>query len=367
MRDYLYQKLMGQKDRFAESIKRGVDDRLTGTAHHLLNTKRGQVTGEGTVRGSFILGSVQIGKNSVLANSIVDQKVTLIIEDGVKITDCGFHPYILHERSQLVQTVIRIRKNSVIAKAYISIPTDIGEGCVMDWVGFNLNRQDYNTEGPPEGITIGENCVMHYAFLNAVKGSDPKKAETVCKCTIGKNTFIHRAKISAINGSISIGEDSVVFEASDITECIRGQITPAISPFDSQPMDRLRNVNDMDGLWAADANITIGNKACVLMDLLIQGAFEKIKDGYFSFGDGALFLHSCANHHSTSTPCLYAHTFKTGKNTTLCATGDGWYASNYPLRRVEIGDNSLLRMQSHRDGHLIGSDLKAPNDSIVVI
>lgn len=367
MRNYLYQKLAAQKDSFARAIKHEVEERLSSTSSHQLNAKRGTITGEGLVRGSYIYGNVQIGKDAVLANCIVDQNVTLIIEDGAKVTDSGFHPYVTPSDSMLHPTEIRIGKNSVVARVYISLPTTIGADCTIAWCGINMNRHDYNINVGPEGIEIGDNAVIYWAYLDTCKSPEQPRQTRVCKCTIGKNLFIQKGKLSSVDGALEIGDNCIICDANDILACISGKIHPWLTPYDVQPIERMRNINDVDGLWCHGTNTTIGNNACILMDLGLQGSYEKMKDGAFVFGDNALFLTGTSNHHNNSTPYLYAHTFRTGKDTTLCATGDGWYASNYPMRDVQIGDNSLIRMQVHRDGQLVGSDIKAPNDAVVVI
>ena len=367
MRNYLYQKLAEQKDRFAQTMRQLIKDRLLETLPRQMNAKRGTITGEGTVRGSHILGDVQIGKDAVLANSIVDQKVTLIIEEGVQITDCAFHPYVNHHNSETVPTEIRIGKNSAMSRMYISIPTVVGENCTIVWGGFNLNRQDYSAQGLPEGVEIGANAVMYNVYLDANKGRDPKTADTLCKCKVGQNAFIVKGKLKAINGMIELGDDSVICDCQDILACIQGTLKPVLTPLETQPIEIFRNAGDMDGLCSVNTDATIGKQSCICMDLYLEGAFEKTKRGSFSFGDKTVMMTGTINHHMTTAPTLYAHTFKTGESTTLCATGDGWYSNNFPLRDVEVGDNSVIRMQVRREGQLIGPDIKVPKDSVVVI
>lgn len=112
----------------------------------------------------------------------------------------------------------------------------------------------------------------------------------------------------------------------------------------------------------------MGDRGSIFMSLYVTHAYEKLKDeSSFTFGDDVVMVTGATSHHSSSVPSIYAHSFKVGNKVTLCVTGEGWYSNNCPYRVVDIGDNSLIRMQIRRDGQLMGPDIRAPKDAVVVI
>jgi hypothetical protein len=178
--------------------------------------------------------------------------------------------------------------------------------------------------------------------------------------------FIY-GKLRADNGSITVGDGLVICDFDHSQECLANTIDITAGPVDCTVLEGIRGSEDSDGIRATNTDFTIGSKGCIMVDLRVERAFEKLKGGYVKFGDNAILITGSTHHHSTSTPSLYAHIFDVGDNATLCITGEGWYANNHSLRDVYIGDNSVIRMQVLRDGQLIGPDIKAPNDSTIVI
>lgn len=369
MRDYLRQKVLEHKDEVKNAISTAVTARQEETREHSLNSKRGVITGEGSVTGCYVLGNVQIAKGAHLSNSIIDDSVTLIIDEDVKITDCSFHGYLRPYKSDCVPTTIHIKKGCHIAHVWISMSTEIGEDSSILWACINANHQDYDTRDQPSPAIIGPNAIIYNGLIDASNSYKGDEEQRHAGCTIGKNLFMLSGRLYAEGGTITVGDDFVVCDYMEAWSLIRGKLSIEGGPYDTHMMDVLRNrIENFDGISVFASNMTIGNSGSVFARFWFTHAYEKLKDpSTYTFGDNVIMLTGSTAHHDSSTPSIFAHSFKVGNNVTICVTGSGWYANNTPYRTVDIGDNSLIRMQVRRDGQLLGPDIKAPREAIVII
>lgn len=369
MRDYLRQKVLEHKDEVRDAIDSVVATRQRETAAHQLNSKRGSITGEGSVTGSYILGSVQIAKGSHLSNSIVDSDVTLIIDEDVNITDCSFHGYMRQFKSDCVPTTIHIKKGCKMARVWFSMSAEIGENSRVMWACFNCNRQDYEVYDQPNPAIIGENAVIYNGYIDAANRYKGSEEESHGGCTIGKNLFMFSGRLVADGGQATIGDDFLVCNDNEAWALIRNTFTASFGRPEVPVIEDVRNRCDcMDGIGMFGADLNVGNNGSVFLMISFAHAYEKLKDrSTFTFGDNVIIIAGSTAHHSSSTPNILAHDFKVGNDVTMCVTGDGWYANNSPYRTVDIGDNSLIRLQVRRDGQLVGPDVKTPRDAVVVL
>ena len=373
MRDYLRQKVLEHRDEVRSAIDTIVTTRQNETVEHQLNAKRGTISGEGTVTGSYILGNVQIAKGSHLSNSIVDEDVTLIIDEDVNITDCSFHGYMRQSKSDWMPTTIHIKKGCKMARVWISLSAEIGENSRVMWASFNNNRQDYETLDQPSPIIVGDNAVIYNGYLDAANRYKGNEEEGHGGCIIGKNLFMFSGRVVTDGGQATIGDDFVVCNDFEAWALIRNKFTASFGPADVPVLDALRNREDggmdsFDGPGIFGADLNIGNNGSIFMMISFAHAYEKVKGpSTFTMGDNVVIIAGSTAHHTSSTPNILAHDFKVGNDVTICVTGDGWYANHSPYRTVDIGDNSLIRLQVQRDGQLVGPDVKAPRDAIVVL
>ena len=54
------------------------------------NTITGTIDGEGEVKNSYVFGTVHAAKDSSMIGCVVDENVTVILEEGAEVRNCRF-------------------------------------------------------------------------------------------------------------------------------------------------------------------------------------------------------------------------------------------------------------------------------------
>lgn len=367
MRNYIYERLRGQRPRIIDAIRQQVDAAYIENRVSTLNAYRGSVTGNGTVECSFVLGDIQAAENSLVSCCRVDRNVTLIVEEGAKVIGCSFHPYYGQSDEKAYPVIVRICKNALVAGVWTGEDVVIGENSIVYWSQIHCTRQDYGGARKSDGVTIGKNCVVYHTYL---KSEDPE-TDTAMKCsvTVGDNAFVWDGRLTAECGELNIGTDVVVCSYANACRILFKGLLPKMwnQDFSRIPYS-FQNTDESSGISCKCNKITIGAHCYIMPGVVVMRAYDKLKNPNVVIGDNVYICDTDNRERGETTPHLSVYNMEVGDNATLTFTGDGWYRGHIPYRKLYIGANTTLRLCPHRgDSTYLGTETRIPSNAVAII
>lgn len=340
-----------------------LQQRLAYASAHNLNAIRGTIEGDGNVQNSFVLGTVITEKNSVVANCIIDEKVTLKVADGARISDCSFHPTMIDGRT--VPVFIEIGKDSMLFYVWSGDSFTCGSNNVIAYTRIREMGNSYRSlQGEP--LVLGNNCVVYGSFIDSRDDAD---SPVPTKVTFGNDAILWQSSFVQYRGKAVIGNGLVICDPEIALKLKHGKIA-AINCIELDETDitvlsgMIYNATRLDvhGMsFRAGKNLYIG--ATVSM----QHAFDKLQGGTVQLGDDTNIVAAAKESNRNDTTLqLNVHRFTAGDRVTLVCSSENWYSSREPERCVEIGDDCTVILTVNNGGFK-GLDKKVPSNSIVTL
>ena len=362
MRDYIPIILREALPANIAILEECIKSRLAYAAAHSLNSVRGTIEGDGLVQNSFVLGHVNVGKNAVVANCIIDDKVFLTVTEGARVCDCSFHPTLIDGKT--VPVFIIVGKNSTLFYVWSA---DSFTCCSNDFIVYSKIHEMGNTYRSlqAETTTIGENCMIYGSYLDSRDDADTPAAT---KITIGKNAVIWQANLVAHRSKITIDDGLVMCDANLAMKLKHGKVQ-AVKSTDLDMPDIVTLLNNIQSLVRFDVHgltLKAGKNLYMGAGVSAQHAFDKLKDGFIHLGDNVNIVQQVGNGRDDNTLQLNVHQFTAGNNVTLVCEAENWYSSRDPERIVEIGDDCTVIL-TVSNGGFKGLDKKVPANSIVTL
>ena len=362
MRDYIPTILRDALPANIAILEECIQSRLAYAAAHSLNSVRGTIEGDGLVHNSFVLGHVNVGKNAVVANCIIDDKVFLTLTEGARVCDCSFHPTLIDGKT--LPVFIIVGKDSTLFYVWSA---DSFTCCGNDFIVYSKIHEMGNTYRnlQAETTTIGENCMIYGSFLDSRDDADTPAAT---KITIGNNAVIWQANLVAHRSKILIDEDLVMCDSNLAMKLRHGKVQ-AVKSTDMDMPDIVTLLNNIPSLVRLDVHgltLKAGKKLYVGGSISVQHAFEKLKDGFVHFGDNTNIVQQTTKGREDNTLQISVHQLTVGNNVTLVCEAENWYSSRDPERTVEIGDDCTVILTVNNGGFK-GLDKKIPSNSIVTL
>ena len=362
MRDYIPIILREALPSNIAILEECIQSRLAYAAAHSLNSVRGTIEGDGLVHNSFVLGHVNVGKNAVVANCIIDDKVFLTVEEGARVCDCSFHPTLLDDKT--VPVFIIVGKDSTLFYVWSA---DSFTCCSNDVMVYSKIHEMGNTYHSlqAETTTIGDNCVIYGSFIDSRDDADTPAATRI---SIGKNAVIWQASLVANRATVTIADDLVMCDATIAMKLKHGKIQ-AVKSTDLNMPDietLLSNIPSFVRLDTHGLTLKSGKKLYIGANVSTQHAFDKLKNGFIHLGDNVNIVQRINTERDIHTVQLNVHQLTVGNNVTLIYEAESWYSSRDPERNVEIGDDSTVVLTTSNGGFK-GLDKKVPANSIVTL
>lgn len=351
---------------YADNIRAQAAERLKATESLTMNAYRGKVTGDGIIRNTFVHGDLQIARGAVVANCRIDKGVTLIVEEGAQLIDCHFHPYMCASVDKAMPVVINIGKNTVCYKVWFSEDCAVGNDCTLYWTAIGSARWDFGCDKAPDGNTIGDGCIIYKGYITGFK--ERERNDSYTGVSLGNHSIVWEGKLTANSGSQKIGDNAVICSYTEMLQHLLNKTMPANVSTDYRIPRVLNHGSEFPGICAYHTDVIMGDNACITVCHTMHSSFEKVKEpSRFEFGNNVHLCTAENERRGNNAPQLFAHSCKVGDDVTICLTGQAWYHGCVPIRNIEIGSHSIVRVRANRDNTFKGSDIRIPANSTALL
>ena len=336
--------------------------RLAYAAAHNLNSVRGEIAGEGAVQNSFVLGKVTVCKGAVVANCIIDDKVTLIVEEGARISDCSFHPTLLDGKA--VPVFIIVGANSMLFYTWSGESFECGSNTVIAYTKIHEMGVSYRML-QADSIVIGNNCILYGSYVHS---NDDVDCPAHTKITIGNNAIIWHAGFVAHRGETLLGDDITICDTNTAFKLKHGKLRALkVTELESPNIETILGSFQIPvRVDVHNMSFTAGKNLYIGATVSMQHAFDKIKNGFVHLGDDVNVVRQSKDGRDDNTLQLNVHQFNAGNRVTLVCDSESWYSSRDPERYVEIGDDCTVILTVNNGGFK-GLDKRVPSNSIVTL
>lgn len=348
MRNYIRRRLLDIMPELRNKLRARTDLIATYAATHQINSVRGTIEGEGTVRNCFVMGSITVAKNALVANTIIDKQVELIVEEGASVVNCSFHPY-SHDRENLPVKIV-VGKNCTLLYVWASEDFTVGENgimaiCQINDIGTIFRGATVSEVDNIKGIAIGNNSLIIGTFLNARSNRDDG-ADAILK--IGDDAVLIMARVMATDGAVRIKDRATICEYDYALRLIfKTDIDREINNLTENAhniVEMISNVRVKSGFGAVHINVNCGDDMYIGCPIGLHGAFDKHGIGNCIIGNAVNIVTSvpCDAAHTRSETTINVHDLHIGDRANIVTEGENWYSSGMPHRCITVGSDTTL-------------------------
>ncbi len=364
MRNYVHKQIQERRQAHEQLVDEKANELYNEESLGRMNAVRGSIQGDGQVSNCFVFGDVTIGEGSVLIDSMVDAKVTLIIGKNTKVLRCSFHPYM--EDGGTVPTVIIIGDNCTIALVWAANNVQIGNNCRVFVTMFQETGTNYGSKSLPKGIVFGDNCLVQFSYLKA--HTIDSFAET--SLSIGDNAYLYKTNITVLNGTATVGKNMVALDYNTALRMFTGGVPMDVDTTadHSEIPSIVGHYSMMCGFDMSDTSLTIGDNFYLGSIAGFNRSYEKMKEPYVKFGNDLHIVPVGGDDVSNAKANITVYQLDAGNCVTLGCENDGWYRSPNALRGLTVGDNAIVIFRnSGSSDNFSGIDKMLSNGSVTYI
>ena len=366
MRDYIPKHIREHIPRLVELASSAVTLAMARRGFRF-NSITGTVNTTEGVENNYIYGDVEIGKDALLLNSVVNEKVTLQIGSGAKVINCVFRPIMMHNAA--IPCKVVIGAGTVLQDTILFGDTCIGNNCHILYMESPKSKDMPKVREDHSLLTIGDNsfvvgCTLQTGDYYASLQHSGDLTNAIC---IGNNAILIKCILRAGGHDLCFGDNLVVCDVEDALKICCGSygVVNEYLVDDAAGFDVYRVTQHIEALTdlCALPALHAGNDCYIGTSISLVGAFDHTT-AHCTWGHGVYLVPSEARRVSGYT--FVAHSLVVGDNTTLLKDSDLWSERGEPYKDITIGSNALVKIGRH-DNCPCALDVNVPDNALTVI